>query len=63
MRGAQLLPRVPPPLGPAQPLAVEQVCACEVDRYPGSLELANGFQVAALRVRALSQQRRVTSAV
>ena len=57
MRGAQLVPRVPPPLGPAQPLAVEQVCTCEVDRHPGSLELADGFQVAALRVRALSQQR------
>src|SRR5690349_20713656 len=57
MRGAQLLSRVPPPLGPAEPLAVEQVCACQVDGHPALLELADGFQVAGLRVRALSQQR------
>ncbi len=57
MRGAQLVPCIPPPLGPAQPLTVEQMSARQVDGHPAALELADGFQVAALRVRALSQQR------
>src|SRR5690349_1860447 len=57
MRGTQLVPRVPPPLGPAEPLAVEQVSAREIDGHPAPPELADGFQVAALRVRTLGQQR------
>ena len=55
LRGAQFVPRVPPSFGPAQPLAVEQVSAREVDGHPAPPELADGFQVVALRVRALSQ--------
>src|SRR5271157_5637298 len=53
LRGAQLLACVPPPLGPPQPLAVEQMRAREVHCDPALGQLAEEFQVRAFGVLAL----------
>src|SRR3954451_19469284 len=50
MCGPQLLARLRPPAGPAQPLAVEEVSAGELRADAGSTEPGDGFLVMALRL-------------
>src|SRR5215469_13431416 len=60
--GAQLAASVPSPFGASQPLAVDQVCARQIDSGDAVLKLADCFDVCFLRALAVTDESQAAGA-